>query len=102
MKKMSRDDESLTECILKNVPKKSTIGMDFSLFSEDMAMSLKKRLFEYNFVDDINNLIDDIWGTLKPKYNCNKILILPVEFTGETVFNKYKIIDLVLQSIIES
>ena len=102
MKKMSGDDESLSQYILKNVPKNSTIGMDFSLFSQETAISLKTKLREYIFIDDTNNLIDDIWGTLKPKYNCNKIIILPVEFTGETVFNKYNIVDLALQSIIES
>ena len=102
MKKMSGDDESLSLYILKNVPKNSTIGMDFSLFSQETAISLKAKLREYIFIDDTNNLIDDIWGTLKPKYNCNKIIILPVEFTGETVFNKYNIVDLALQSIIES
>ena len=102
MKKMSGDDESLSLYILKNVPKNSTIGMDFSLFSQETAISLKAKLREYIFIDDTNNLIDDIWGTLKPKYNCNKIIILPVEFTGETAFNKYNIVDLALQSIIES
>jgi len=102
MKKMSGDDESLSLYILKNVPKNSTIGMDFSLFSQETAISLKTKLREYIFIDDTNNLIDDIWGTLKPKYNCNKVIILPVEFTGETVFNKYNIVDLTLQSIIES
>ena len=102
MKKMSGDDESLSLYILKNVPKNSTIGMDFSLFSQETAISLKTKLREYIFIDDTNNLIDDIWGTLKPKYNCNKVIILPVEFTGETVFNKYNIVDLALQSIIES
>ena len=102
MKKMSGDDESLSLYILKNVPKNSTIGMDFSLFSQETAISLKTKLREYIFIDDTNNLIDDIWGTLKPKYNCNKIIILPVEFTGETAFNKYNIVDLALQSIIES
>ena len=102
MKKMSGDDESLSQYILKNVPKNSTIGMDFSLFSQETAISLKTKLREYIFIDDTNNLIDDIWGTLKPKYNCNKIIILPVEFTGETAFNKYNIVDLALQSIIES
>ena len=102
MKKMSREDESLTQYILKNIKKNSTIGMDFSLFTQETAMDIKNKLNEYNFVDDLNNLIDDIWGTLKPKYNCNKVLILPVEFTGEDVYNKYKIVDLAIQSIIDS
>ena len=102
MKKMSIDDESLSQYILKNLPKNSTIGMDFSLFTQETAFSLKTKLMNYIFVDDVNNLIDDIWGTLKPKYNNNKILILPVEFTGQAVSDKYNIVDLALQTIIDS
>jgi Xaa-Pro aminopeptidase len=100
MKKMSKEDESLSLYILKNLPKNSTIGMDFSLFSQETAISLKTKLKDYIFIDDINNIIDDIWGTLKPKYNANKLIILPVEFTGEKVIDKYKKVDLELQSII--
>ena len=102
MKKMSREDESLTQYVLKNLPKQSTIGMDFSLFTQESAMSMKTKLKDYTFVDDVNNMIDDVWGTLKPKYNTNKVLILPVEFTGKEVFQKYEMIDLALQEIMKS
>ena len=102
MKKMSREDESLTQYVLKNLPKKSTIGMDFSLFTQEIAMSMKTKLKDYIFIDDVNNMIDDVWGTLKPKYNTNKVLILPVEFTGKEVFQKYEMIDLALQEIMKS
>ena len=67
--------------------------MDFSLFTQESAMNLKNKLKEYNFIDDMNNLIDVIWGDLKPKPNINKLLILPVEFAGKTVLEKYKIIE---------
>jgi len=102
MKKMSRDDESLCQYILNNLPKNITIGMDFSLFTQETAENIKDKLKDYKFIDDINNIIDDIWGTLKPKYNVNKVLILPVEFTGIDVSQKYKIIDLAIQTIIDS
>ena len=88
MKKISDEDESLSQYILNNIPKKSTIGMDFSLFTQEKAISLKIILRKYRFVDDINNLIDDIWGTLKPRYNCNRVLILPIEFSGKSVYEK--------------
>ena len=102
MKKMSREDETLSQYILKNLPKESTIGMDFSLFTQETANSLKNKLQNYIFVDDVNNLIDDIWGTLKPNYNFNKVLILPVEFTGQSVSDKFEIVNLALQTIIDS
>ena len=76
--------------------------MDFSLFTQSFAMEIKNKLKEYNFIDDTNNLIDKIWGSFKPKDNPNKILILPVEFTGKTVLEKYKIIDSALQDSIGS
>ena len=101
MKKMG-EDETLSKYILKNLPKHYTIGMDFSLFSQETAKSMKIMLKDYNFIDDVNNIIDDVWGTLKPKYNANKVLILPVEFTGSSVFQKYSIIDSSLQDIINS
>ena len=92
MKKMG-EDESLTQYILLNLPKGITIGMDYSLFTQSSASRIKTKLVGYQFQDDKNNIIDDIWGTLKPKYNCNKILILPVEFTGKTVSDKYIIME---------
>jgi Xaa-Pro aminopeptidase len=101
MKKMGKE-ESLSQYILANIPKKSVIGMDFSLFTQETAMDLKNKLSEYTFIDDLNNIIDDIWGTLKPKYNCNKVIVLPVEFTGSSVSDKYEIVDLALQTIIDS
>ena len=102
MKKMSGEDESLSQYILKNLPKNSTIGMDFSLFTQETAISMKKKLKDYIFIDDVYNIIDDIWGTLKPKYNVNKVIILPVVYTGKDVFQKYTKIDSILQDIIKS
>ena len=102
MKKMGRDDESLSQYIINHLPKNITIGMDFSLFTQETASNIKNKLIDYKFIDDVNNIIDDIWGTLKPKYNVNKVLILPVEFTGQEVSQKYEIIDLALQIIIDS
>ena len=102
MKKMGRDDESLSQYIINHLPKNITIGMDFSLFTQETASNIKNKLIDYKFIDDVNNIIDDIWGTLKPKYNVNKVLILPVEFTGQEVSQKYEFIDLALQIIIDS
>ena len=92
MKKM-REDESLTEYVKKNLPKGITIGMDYSLFTESSASRIQEKLDEYQFQDDKNNLIDDIWGTLRPKYPKNKVLILEEKYTGKSVQDKYKDLD---------
>ena len=92
MKKM-REDESLTEYVKKNLPKGITIGMDYSLFTESSASRIQEQLDEYQFQDDKNNLIDDIWGTLRPKYPKNKVLILEEKYTGKSVQDKYKDLD---------
>ena len=100
MKKMGQE-ESLTDYILKNLPKDKTIGMDFSLFTQGQAKQMKDKLKEYKFVDNKDNLIDMCWGKLKPKYSCNKVMILPIEFTGESVLDKYKDLDKNIQKYIE-
>ncbi len=92
MKKMGVE-ESITDYILANLPEIKTIGMDFSLFTHERADSMKKKLAKYKFVDDRENIIDTCWGKLKPKYSNNKLLILPVEFTGKTVMEKYSVLD---------
>ena len=95
MKKM-REEESLPEYVLKNLDEESTIGMDYSLFTQESAIRIKNKLSRYNIVDDKNNIIDDIWGTLKPKYKNNKLLILSEKFTGIKVLEKYQTIDRML------
>ena len=92
MKKMGMSEEKLTEYILKNLEKNKTIAMDFNLFSQNMAEDLMFKLKDYEFVNDEDNLIDKIWGEDKPKYKENKVLILPVQYTGLSTLDKYKII----------
>ena len=100
MKKMGVGEESLTDYVLSNLPKGSKIGMNFSLFTQGNANQMKSKLKDYTFIDDKDNLIDECWGKLKPKYNCNKVLILPTQFTGKTVMEKYKEVDEQIEDII--
>ena len=100
MKKMGVGEESLTDYVLSNLPKGSKIGMNFSLFTQGNANQMKSKLKEYTFIDDKDNLIDECWGKLKPKYSCNKVLILPTQFTGKTVLEKYKEVDEQIEDII--
>ena len=97
MKKMGFE-ESITEYIAKYLPNVKTIGMDFSLFTHEKANSMKKQLAGINFIDDRENLIDTCWGKLKPKYSANKLIILPVEYSGKSVLDKYKELDELIQN----
>ena len=101
MKKIEFGEESLSDYIYNNLSKKTKIGMDFSLFTQSRANQIKNKLFEYEFIDDKENIIDTCWGKLKPKYNCNKVLILPEEYTGKSVLDKYKEVDEKIEQIIE-
>jgi Xaa-Pro aminopeptidase len=56
----------------------------------DIADSIIHYLSDYKFVDDDNNIIDVIWGSDKPKYKKDPVLILPIEFTGKSCLDKYK------------
>ena len=95
MKKM-REEESLADYVLNNLEEGATIGMDYSLFSVDSASRIKDKLCKYSIVDDKNNIIDDIWGTIKPKYKTNKLLILSEKFTGKKVSEKYEMLNRML------
>jgi Xaa-Pro aminopeptidase len=97
MKKMGYE-ESITEYIAKYLPNIKTIGMDFSLFTHERANSMKQKLAGIKFIDDRENLIDTCWGKLKPKYSANKLLILPVEYSGKSVLDKYKELDELIQN----
>ena len=101
MKKMGEGEESITEYILNNLPKNQKIAMDFSLFTHERAKLMKIRLNEYKFIDDRDNIIDICWSKLKPKYNCNKLLILPIEYSGKSVQDKYKEVDEYIQKLIQ-
>ena len=98
MKKM-REDESLTEYILQNLQKNITIAMDYSLFTISSAQRIIDKLKGYKFEDDTKNIIDDVWGTIKPIYKNNKLLILSEKFTGKSVFDKYKHLDIILSKL---
>ena len=56
----------------------------------DTAESMMIILKDYNIVDDENNIIDIIWGENKPKYKKDPVIILTIEYTGDSVLQKYK------------
>ena len=92
---MESGEDSIRDYISKNLPKGITIGLDYQLFSKE---SIDEVIFSgYNYVDDTNNIIDLIWGKDKPSYKKDKVIILPVKYTGWTVEQKLQMIQEALQ-----
>ena len=86
MMKMESGEDSIRDYISKNLPKGITIGLDYQLFSKE---SIDEVIYSgYNYVDDTNNIIDLLWGKDKPSYKKDKVIILPVKYTGWTVEQK--------------
>ena len=95
MMKMESGEDSIRDYISKNLPKGITIGLDYQLFSKE---SIDEVIFSgYNYVDDTNNIIDLLWGKDKPSYKKDKVIILPVKYTGWTVEQKLQMIQEALQ-----
>ena len=95
MMKMESGEDSIGDYISKNLPKGITIGLDYQLFSKE---SIDEVIYSgYNYVDDTNNIIDLLWGKDKPSYKKDKVIILPVKYTGWTVEQKLQMIQEALQ-----
>ena len=47
-------------------------------------------LKDYNIDNKENNIIDFIWDKNKPKYKKDTVIILTIEYTGDSVLQKYK------------
>ena len=95
MMKMESGEDSIRDYISKNLPKGITIGLDYQLFSKE---SIDEVIYSgYNYVDDTNNIIDLLWGKDKPSYKKDKVIILPVKYTGWTVEQKLQMIQEALQ-----
>ena len=95
MMKMESGEDSIGDYISKNLPKGITIGLDYQLFSKE---SIDEVIYSgYNYVDDTNNIIDLLWGKDKPSYKKDKVIILPVKYTGWTVEQKLQMVQDTLQ-----
>lgn len=95
MMKMETGEDSIADYIVKNLPKGITIGLDYHLFSKEAIDEVI--CSGYNYVDDTNNIIDLLWGKDKPSYKKDKVIILPVKYTGWTVEQKLQMVHDTLQ-----
>ncbi len=68
MMKWERGQTTLTEWVLANLKKESTIGLDFNLITKDVYDAFNGKFKEYKFVHDSKNIVDQIWEG-RPKYN---------------------------------
>lgn len=96
MMKIDYNVESCAQYINSHLKKKSKVGMDFNLFTCNDCLDYITTCPDCQFIFDEHNIIDDIWGTEKKKYKEDKVLILPEQFSGKSVFEKYKEVNLAL------
>lgn len=89
MMKMSPGQPTLSTWIIENMPPKSIVGLDGSLFNFKVFKALQSKLkthdIEINYEGD--NLIDKIWVD-RPKYPSDEAIIHPIEYCGKTYKEK--------------
>lgn len=89
MMKMAPGEPNLSTWLVENLPAKSVVGMDGSLFNFKVFKAIQSKLKNYDI--EINyegpNLIDKIW-TDRPKYPSDEAVIHPIEYCGKTYKDK--------------
>ena len=89
------DTPTIGEWLIKNIPASSCVGIDSSLYEENLFQTLAAKLRETNceLVDTKENLIDMVWQELEARTTETKRLIqLDLAFTGQTVNTKLNLI----------
>lgn len=77
---------------LKNLPRKSLVGMDARLVPHVRALELKKALarHEITLTFPEANLVDDVWGARRPAPASAPIYVHPIQFAGMEASVKLK------------
>lgn len=89
MKDGLSETPSIGDWIVKNIPSNSLIGIDTTLYGEDLFQSLAKKLKENSceLVDTKQNLVDTIRDEFeKTEFKMEDLIKLNVENTGYLLF----------------
>ncbi|XP_020580003.1 probable Xaa-Pro aminopeptidase P isoform X2 [Phalaenopsis equestris] len=82
---------TITEWLNESLPPGCKIGVDPFLFSYDTAEEMKEAVSNKNhelvFLYDYN-LVDEIWGELRPKPPCKPIIVHDIKYAGVDISSK--------------
>ena len=94
MKEGLEDTPSLSSWLIKNIPGSSVVGIDSTLYEEDLFVSLENALsystLELKSVEP--NLVDIVWSANRPKLECNQLLKVDLSYCGRKLSEKLKLI----------
>jgi Xaa-Pro aminopeptidase len=91
MKDGLSETPSIGDWLIKNLPQRSLVGIDSTLYEESLFQSLASKLKEINceLVDTKQNLIDLIWNECdKPIFEYKELIQLDIKYTGNSVSQK--------------
>ncbi|MCQ2816133.1 MAG: aminopeptidase P family N-terminal domain-containing protein [archaeon] len=95
------DKSSVFDYISQNLPKKSLISGNFSLFDLSLILKIPSTFFgNYKFVDDKDNTLESLMEK-QIKFNIGQIIPLSKEFTELSTKEKYPKIVSLLHSVLE-
>ena len=85
---------SLSAWLIKNMPPSSIVGVDATLYEEDLFINLENSL-SYSTLQLKNiepNLVDIVWSTNRPKLECNELLKVDLNHCGRRLGEKLRLI----------
>ncbi|KIJ15105.1 hypothetical protein PAXINDRAFT_169294 [Paxillus involutus ATCC 200175] len=88
MKQGLPDVPTWQEFLSKNIEQGTRIGVDPSLISAVDAQVLKRSLGDSELVPLLKNPVDVVWASDRPQRPKNKVFVLDVEYSGETLSTK--------------
>lgn len=91
MMKMGTDPNP-REYIKSSLPLGSRIAVNYNLISNEYFRLYCTQLKEYQIINDENNVIETIWGSLRPSYKSDPVTIHDLKFTGNTCSSKFELV----------
>jgi Xaa-Pro aminopeptidase len=91
MKDGLEDTPSLSSWLIKNMPPSSIVGIDSTLYEEDLFINLENSLSSLSTIQLKNiepNLIDIVWSKNRPKLECNELLKVDLSHCGRSLSEK--------------
>lgn len=86
---------SIADWLIKNLPSSSRVGIDATLYEEDLYLSLASKLTsnKIELVNTKNNLVDLVWEENdRPVFDPKPLILLDVKHTGKSMHDKLRLV----------